>query len=93
LTATSFKPTNLPPETWGHRKGNIMARKPYKHNDLSNRKCKECGKPLKLNLLAKAPHADICHTCKKAERIYDIDSKANDNTSQKENWACGSSSE
>jgi hypothetical protein len=36
-------------------------KKPFKFNELSpDRKCRKCGKPLKKNVLAKHPDADLC---------------------------------
>ena len=41
-----------------------MARKPYPNTALSTtRRCKECSRFLKLNLLAKNPDADLCYRC------------------------------
>lgn len=40
-----------------------MALKPYQCIAVSKtKKCKVCGKRLKLNLLAKYPEADLCYT-------------------------------
>jgi len=44
-------------------------KKPYEYKELSNEKCKVCGKRLKKNLMHKAPHADICHSCKKVGKL------------------------
>jgi hypothetical protein len=36
--------------------------KPYKHTDRDpNHKCIRCGRPLKRNLLAKRPKAELCY--------------------------------
>ena len=43
-------------------------RKPFKHNEMSERKCARCGKPLKKNLLARRPDADRCWKCWRAEQ-------------------------
>ena len=37
------------------------------YTELSNKKCKHCGRYLKKNLLVKNPDADLCYKCYKAE--------------------------
>ena len=37
--------------------------KKVKNSELSDRKCKDCGKPLKQNLTNKNPDADRCYVC------------------------------
>jgi hypothetical protein len=38
-------------------------KKPFKHTDLSEKRCKLCHRPLKKNLLAKRPDAELCYKC------------------------------
>ncbi len=40
-----------------------MAKKPYTNTELSDKRCRSCGKRLKKNLLAKRPDADLCYRC------------------------------
>jgi hypothetical protein len=43
-------------------------KKPYPNTALSDKKCKRCGRLLKLNLIAKNPDADLCWRCWKGTR-------------------------
>ena len=45
-------------------------KKDYK--TLSAKKCKDCNKPLKQNLVDKNPDAERCFKCKKEERRKEI---------------------
>lgn len=45
-----------------------MAKKPYTNTALSDKKCKRCRKPLKLNLVEKNPDADLCWRCHKGRK-------------------------
>jgi len=39
-------------------------KKPFKYTEREpTKKCKKCGRPLKKNLLAKKPKADLCYPC------------------------------
>ena len=38
-------------------------KKPFKHTELSDRKCKKCGDKLKKNLLVKLPNAELDFKC------------------------------
>lgn len=38
-------------------------KKPFTNIDLSERKCKKCGRYLKKNLIAKIPGAEYCWRC------------------------------
>lgn len=40
-------------------------KKPYPNTALSDRKCKKCGKHLKMNLIVKRPDAELCYRCYK----------------------------
>lgn len=40
--------------------------------ELSNKKCVECNRRLKQNLIDKNPDADICYKCKKEKRKKEI---------------------
>ena len=51
-------------------------KKPYAFNQRSVIMCKVCGKTLKMNLLAKAPHADRCFECHKGQKAFLIKAKA-----------------
>ena len=42
-------------------------KKPYKHTELSDKRCIKCGKRLKKNLLVKKPNAVKCYKCWKGE--------------------------
>jgi len=44
-------------------------KKPYKFNQMSERKCVVCGKRLKKNLLEKKPDADMCYKCFREMRL------------------------
>lgn len=42
-------------------------RKKHNFRDVSERRCKNCGKRLKLNLLEKKPAAKLCYACHHAQ--------------------------
>jgi hypothetical protein len=38
-------------------------KKPYKNTDTSTKRCQDCRKPLKKNLVEKNPDAELCYRC------------------------------
>jgi hypothetical protein len=38
-------------------------KKAFDFRQLSDRKCRECGRQLKRNLIEKKPKADLCYKC------------------------------
>ena len=47
-----------------------IVKKPYPNTVLSDKKCKRCGKHLKVNLVVKRPDAELCYRCwSRARRI------------------------
>ncbi len=42
-----------------------IVKKPYPNTVLSDKKCKRCGKHLKVNLVVKRPDAELCYRCYK----------------------------
>ena len=45
-----------------------MAKKPYKFTEMSDKKCRICGKLLKKNVVERQPTADTCYAHESSER-------------------------